>query len=570
MSVIGRINGPMLRENLLRLGVDLAFETDLLYLDVNNGRIGIKRSVPTVELDVNGNALFKNNLKINGTTITSENTNGNITLTPNGTGRVALSYLTSGRIPLATTSGTITDSANLTFSTDTLTTVAANVGNIRIANNHVIANNVDGNVYITPNGTGYVITYRLTSTNLTSGRVVYVGTGGQLIDSANLTFDGTNLSVSGNTLFSAAQLGNITFSNVTVSTSLTNANLNLTANGTGYVNATNLVVTGTASNRVLVTNSSGIVSTDSAITYNSSTDTLQVGNLTFVGSNISSTSGNIILTPASTNVVKIDSNTSLQLPSGLTGDRPGSAVAGMLRWNSSNTELEYFNGSSWQSIISTYGSTTSDTFNGDGSTVSFTLSQSTTSTGVIVSINGVLQKPTVAYNVTSGTTLTFTEAPLSTDVIEARIMTTATSVSQVFDVTTGVATNHSVEKVYIQIAGNNKIIIGNSTVETSNATVSNVTGQSVGNSLTTIDTWAMSTYSAAKYIVVVSNGTAKQVSEVLLTHNSSAASHTQYTVINTGSNLGTISSGVSGSNVELRYTGASTGNTVKLVKHYVV
>ena len=51
---IGRISGPLLAKNLLRDGVDLAFETDLLYLDVTSGRIGIRKNNPAYELDVNG------------------------------------------------------------------------------------------------------------------------------------------------------------------------------------------------------------------------------------------------------------------------------------------------------------------------------------------------------------------------------------------------------------------------------------------------------------------------------------------------------------------------------------
>ena len=51
---IGKISGPLLKENLLRDGVDLAFETDLLYFDVNNRRIGVKTSAPTHDLTVNG------------------------------------------------------------------------------------------------------------------------------------------------------------------------------------------------------------------------------------------------------------------------------------------------------------------------------------------------------------------------------------------------------------------------------------------------------------------------------------------------------------------------------------
>jgi len=49
----GRISGPLLAENLQRGGVDLAFETNLLYLDVTNGRIGINSDGPATELFVN-------------------------------------------------------------------------------------------------------------------------------------------------------------------------------------------------------------------------------------------------------------------------------------------------------------------------------------------------------------------------------------------------------------------------------------------------------------------------------------------------------------------------------------
>ena len=51
---IGKISGPLLRDDLLRNGIDLAFETDLVYLDVNNRRVGIKTNSPTHDLTVNG------------------------------------------------------------------------------------------------------------------------------------------------------------------------------------------------------------------------------------------------------------------------------------------------------------------------------------------------------------------------------------------------------------------------------------------------------------------------------------------------------------------------------------
>jgi len=51
---IGRISGSVLKSNLTRNGVDLAFETNLLYIDVTNSRVGIGTSEPTTTLQVAG------------------------------------------------------------------------------------------------------------------------------------------------------------------------------------------------------------------------------------------------------------------------------------------------------------------------------------------------------------------------------------------------------------------------------------------------------------------------------------------------------------------------------------
>jgi plastocyanin len=57
----------MLESNLVRNGFDLAFETDLLYLDVINGRIGVKTDAPgNFALDVNGNSRIQGNQTITG------------------------------------------------------------------------------------------------------------------------------------------------------------------------------------------------------------------------------------------------------------------------------------------------------------------------------------------------------------------------------------------------------------------------------------------------------------------------------------------------------------------------
>ena len=78
---INRISGDILESNLIRSS-DLAFNTNLLYVDVANGRIGVKTDSPgNFALDVNGNARVQGNQTITGdlvvqgttTTIDSQN-----------------------------------------------------------------------------------------------------------------------------------------------------------------------------------------------------------------------------------------------------------------------------------------------------------------------------------------------------------------------------------------------------------------------------------------------------------------------------------------------------------------
>lgn len=65
VAQLGRISGKLLRENLLRNGTPLTFrngptDPDLLYLDVNNMRIGINTDSPDFDLDINADVLTVN------------------------------------------------------------------------------------------------------------------------------------------------------------------------------------------------------------------------------------------------------------------------------------------------------------------------------------------------------------------------------------------------------------------------------------------------------------------------------------------------------------------------------
>ena len=154
---IGRISGPLLKANLLREGVNLAFENDLLYLDVNNNRIGINNASPQYDLDVIGttrapaleistlanigsvnisgttisttqptlnlgsadNVIYQNKLTIDSfdlenNVISTNETNANIEFNPNGTGTVEIFADTNVTGNIAAT-GNITADGNITL-----------------------------------------------------------------------------------------------------------------------------------------------------------------------------------------------------------------------------------------------------------------------------------------------------------------------------------------------------------------------------------------------------------------------------------------------------------------------
>jgi cytoskeletal protein CcmA (bactofilin family) len=132
--------------------------------------------------------------------------------------------------------------------------------------------------------------------------------------------------------------------------------------------------------------------------------------------------------------LQINSTDSILLPAGTNAQRPGSSggtdTAGMFRFSTTATALEVYDGAAWSSLTSAFTVITDENFNGDSSEVNFTMAAATTTAATIVSINGILQIPTLAYSV-SGTTLTFTEAPQTGDLIDVRRLATTSTVTQI-------------------------------------------------------------------------------------------------------------------------------------------
>jgi len=149
-----------------------------------------------------------------------------------------------------------------------------------------------------------------------------------------------------------------------------------------------------------------------------------IGNLTFSNTTISTglANGNITITPTGNAIAVIDTTTGLQIPVGTTGQRPNPATAGTVRFNSDISRMEIYDGSEWDQVV---GGVTNQTIaNANGVTTTFTLDRSTTTAAVLIMLNGVVQLPGTAYNMSPNPSanLVFTEAPASNDTIDVRFL----------------------------------------------------------------------------------------------------------------------------------------------------
>ena len=128
---VGRISGPLLKANLIRNGIDLSFETDLLYLDVNNQRIGVKNTAPQYELDVSGTTRTTDLIVDNIADIADINISGNTIST-------SQPYL------------------NLATLDSIVALNKIRIDSIDIEGNAISTNNTNANLEFRPNGTGSV------------------------------------------------------------------------------------------------------------------------------------------------------------------------------------------------------------------------------------------------------------------------------------------------------------------------------------------------------------------------------------------------------------------------------
>jgi hypothetical protein len=295
-----------------------------------------------------------------------------------------------------------------------------------------------------------------------------------------------------------------------------------------------------------------------------------IGNLTVSNVTISansaavSSSANIILSSSGSGAFQFTGN-AIGLPTGNTAQRPTTVSAGYLRFNTDTSGLEVFDGSNWDDTTATI---TSQILNGNGIANTFTLSSAVVSeSDLIVSINGALQQPATAYTV-NGTLITFTETPVTGDVIEVRhIASGAVSVDSLALGTSNITIPMPSSTINVNTNGNLVLQIG-----TTGAVIGTYPSTVIPSSgvATNVDVFSTSIYRTAKYIFQANTGSAYESSEILVTHDGTTAYRTVYAVISTGGSLGNVSATINGTNVLVQYTADNNNTNVRTLKQYLI
>ena len=541
---IGRISGQMLKANLLRSGTDLAFETNLLVLDVTNSYVGIGTASPARKLHIsdtgalrlpsgsdaqrgtaaNGDIRYNsdrnilegyvnsawtnlssaaslldadentgvqverttdenqihffvegqgdvahirsngnielNNLQIANQTITGLSTNTDITITPNGTGQVAMTSVdiaggeidgtvigansaAAGTFTTVDTSGNVTVGGNLIVNGST-TTIESTTLSIEDPLLILAKNNSGGNANTYDQG---ILFNRGSFSNVaffwdeSLDEFAFATTSAETGSTAgNITIDAyqklhAGIIVAGTSLDTGAikaldGTAAITIANstgvITASTNLNaNAGLDIAADSQSFtVGASADFTIAHDGTDTTLDNNTGILkiqgASGSSIQINSdaaSVDTQISGDNTAALLFVKASTDKIgIATNSPSYILDINDTGAVRLPQGNTAARP-TAATGVIRFN---TQTGYYegsqDGSTWISFVTTDGTTPAISklsATGDGSTsifTSFFAATPASAANVLVFIDNVHQEPTENYTI-SGTTLTFTSAP---------------------------------------------------------------------------------------------------------------------------------------------------------------
>ena len=576
---IGRISGQMLKANLLRSGTDLAFETNLLVLDVSNSRVGIGTATPATKLHINSTDALR---LPSGNDAQRPGTPANGDIRYNSQSATIEGYSNGGWANLA--SGTQLKDADEDTKVDvepssdldeihftiggtkrakiSATTIEAGVTGISTTASTITSLTTNGDITLTPNGTGSV---QVSSAMTVAGNLTVNGTT-TTIDSVTLTIEDPLLELAKNNsggdantfdqglLMNRGSLDNVamlwdesadqfafavasaedgtTAGNVTIDSyadlragNITAVDLDgiLGSNTAAAATVTTLNTTGN-----VVFNEAG-AAVDFRVEGDNDTDLFVVdGSADQIG--ISTAAGSIgYVLDAS------GSTDAFRLPIGDTAARP-TAATGIIRFNSENGKYEGCQDGSTFIEFATTGdapviSKVSTT--GDGSTSVFTGFFSTapaSANNVFVYIDNVYQEPTENYSVSS-TNITFTSAP------------------------------HAGARIFAIVGADNTALVTGGVARTETSST-NFTS-----SATTIMSFNATTYRSAEAFITTTDSanTEYEVAKALIVHDGTTAYVTVYgQTSSTGSDLSTYTATLSSGSVLLQAVSSGGQQSAKV------
>jgi hypothetical protein len=331
---LGRISGPLLSEDLRRNGVNLAFDTDKLYLNVVNKYVGFGTNTPTRTLTAPGNSRFERtnsaladlivtsqasigNLTFNDTDKIRNFTNNNITISPaagdqlitfNGLGSTGYFAFLNNSL-----TGTANTEINISPTGKTIVNSSVDIngslrstGNITWNGNITLGNDDTDNITFAADVSSNIIpdvsdTYKLGTSSKQWNNVYSRDANFRDIFSTTATAGTWNQ-------------GNLT--STTNSVSAGNNTLNITVSGTGKVNLHNKIYI-----------------KDNAITHNNAIVPLEIG-------------------ATGTGYTKFGGSRGVVVPAGTTLQRPAASEIGTIRYNNNLNYIEVYANVSNTQVVS--------------------------------------------------------------------------------------------------------------------------------------------------------------------------------------------------------------------------
>ncbi len=344
-QVLGRISGPLLKANLVRDNVNLSFrngiaDPDILFLDVNNNRIGVNTSTPLHDLDVDGytrttdlevtNQLDIGTLTVTGNTISSSlNT---ITFAPSGAEPTI--YQARFQVDDVQIQGNVISTE---VSNSNLTLRANGSGTINIiATTNITGNlNVTGNINTTGNVTigGNIVIGDSLSDSVTINASIQ----SDLVPQADNTYDLGSFAYQWRNLY----VGTV-YTNVLNLTSPEVGNLKFYNNEIGSTTGQDIIIDGNGAGGVKLANFRLVDNVFTNVVSGAVTQFTQTG----------------------TGYFKIDGTNGFVPPVGSDAQRPTAyAVLGMTRYNTNSKSLEIWDGFDWASPAGASGAVSEITAN---------------------------------------------------------------------------------------------------------------------------------------------------------------------------------------------------------------